>query len=284
MEVASLQISTIFVFLLGGTVAGFIDSIVGGGGLITLPLLSIVLGSGVPAVATNKIGAALTALVALLIYRRNGHFQAREAAAFAISVAVGSFIGSCISPFLPADYLRWALIFVCPFLLYLIWRKDDWIGFSTNQKPETNERTTPFFFSLVFAGIVCGTYDGAFGPGAGTFMLLALLYFARLPLFSSIAASKLANTLSGLTSLVSYASHGYVHWSIGALLAGSMVGGAIVGASFNLRNASKIVRPLLVFAVLLLLCRLLWDALDISMAKKIVFSRSNFSNKVSLVR
>src|SRR5947209_5901322 len=100
--------------LLGaGLLAGFIDSIAGGGGLVTLPTLILIVGPGAQAIGTNKIVGSVAALVALGVYARAGHLQWKRSAAFAFWIGVGSFCGSRVSPLIPPEFFKWLLLVTC---------------------------------------------------------------------------------------------------------------------------------------------------------------------------
>ncbi len=237
--------------VLGGFFAGFVDSIAGGGGLITLPLLALQFGIGPDAIGTNKIIGVSAALVALLVYARKGHLQWRAGAWFVASVGVGSLGGSLLLPHLRQEWIRWLLIGLLPFLLYVIWRKDRWAKISH----KTVHQTKPA--ALIFSGLICGLYDGAIGPAGGTFMFLSLAFWANVPLLSALAIGKLANTVSAGTSLVSYSLQGFVHWQVGALVASGVIVGAFFGARLATKGAEKVVRPALAVVTVLLFLRLM---------------------------
>ena len=242
--------------LLGaGLVAGFVDSIAGGGGLITLPSLMLVVGAGAQAIGTNKIVGATGALVALCVYARRGHMDLSRSIAFAGWIGVGSLLGSRVSPLLPVAAFPVLLGVTCPVLLWIVWRKDLWLSHRepTAQPPPSGwaRLGSP---AVVAAGLACGFYDGAWGPGGGTFMFLSLHFFVQLPLVTALAAAKRANRASALVALASYAQGGYVRWSSGVTLAIGVALGALVGARSASVHAQRIVRPgLAVVAVLLLL-------------------------------
>jgi uncharacterized membrane protein YfcA len=238
-----------------GLVAGFIDSIAGGGGLVTLPALSLAVGPGAHAIGSNKIVGTVGSLIALAVYWKSAKVRLKDGLAFCLCVAGGSYCGSKLSPLLPVETFRWALILLCPFILYIVWNKDRWIRFEARTSAQP-----PFNWKQALAGVACGLYDGAFGPGGGTFMLLALLYAVHLPLWPALALSKLANSFSAGTALVTYGLAGYVHVREGGLVAIGMALGTLIGSKQALKKSSGIVRPMLAFVVSLLLLRLAWDA------------------------
>jgi uncharacterized membrane protein YfcA len=252
------EVTTSLFLVIAGSLAGFIDAIAGGGGLITLPTLSLILGAGLPAIGTNKIGGATAAAMALFIYIRRGHMDLGRSFVFAIWVALGSLAGSRIAPLVPKAWFSGFLIISCPLILWVVYRKDLWVAREAkthvSQRAVWKALTEP---SVVFSGILCGFYDGIWGPGGGTFMFLALVFVARLPLLTALTAAKLANTGSALTALVSYSVGGWVHWREGITIASAMAVGAWFGAHQASRRAAEVVRPVLVIVVSLLVVSLL---------------------------
>lgn len=247
--------------VVAGYAAGLIDSMAGGGGLITLPVLSLRLGPGAHAIGSNKIVGVSAALVALIVYARAGHFRWKNGLLFCVCVMFGSAIGSHLSPYCPVEVFRWLLIALAPVILWIVWRKDRWVEVELRVHRHDLSQSRGHHLALAVSGLACGFYDGAFGPGGGTFMFLALLFVVRMPLMTALATSKLANTISAGTALVSYAAGGYVHWLEGTLVAVGISVGAWQGSRWASRKSTAIVRPMLLVAVVLLLAKLLFEAL-----------------------
>jgi uncharacterized membrane protein YfcA len=247
------------ILIMTGILSGFVDSIAGGGGLINLPILSLLLEPGPVAIGTNKIAGAVAAFVALLVFIRRGHMDTKKSIAFTGWIAIGSLCGSQVAPLLPTHVFKWLLAATCPIILWVVWKKDLWVkkellAHSLHSPSKWSPLGTR---SIILSGFGCGFYDGVWGPGGGTFMFLSLLFFAELPLLTALAAAKLANTCSASVALISYAAGGFVHWTEGALLALGITVGAFFGASHATQRASKIVRPVLAFVVVLLLIKVL---------------------------
>ena len=240
-----------YLLTLMGFLTGLIDSVVGGGGLISLPTLSIAISPGPHAIGTNKIVGAVGAGIALIVYARKGHVKWRDGIAFCIVCAAGSFLGSSLAPYAPKEFFRYLMIFMCPVILYIVWNKD---RFFKERENFIKPHAGIFFLSAVASGF----YDGFFGPGGGTFMFLALFLGTGYPMLTAIAISKLANTLSASTALATYAANGFVHWKEGVVMAFGMAIGAYVGATYATKSAAKIVRPMLIFIVVLLMVKLIW--------------------------
>jgi uncharacterized membrane protein YfcA len=243
---------TIVWLIAAGLVAGFIDSIAGGGGLITLPTLAAVVGPGADAIGTNKIVGTAGALAALIVYAHRGHVDWSRAISFSLWVAIGSFAGSRVEPLIPTRWFGYFLAATCPLILWVVWQKDLWI-----QREGGSPTHAKSGIALAAAGIGCGFYDGVWGPGGGTFMFLSLFFFAKLPLLVAIAASKVANTASAGTSLVSYWLQGRVHPIEGLIMGAGIALGGLVGANHATTRAARIVRPILVVVVGLLIVKLL---------------------------
>jgi uncharacterized membrane protein YfcA len=236
-----------FIFL-----AGFIDSIAGGGGLITIPVLTLIVGPGAIAIGTNKILGLVSAGAALLVYMRKGHLRLKGSAAFLISLAAGTFTGSQVAMILPLAIFKWLLLGVCPVILFITLRRDSFI--TRDHAPGGAEIAPHWVLGLL--GFMCGFYDGSFGPGGGTFMFLSLAGWGGFPILAALATSKLANTLSAGCALISFAHNRSVVWDVGLKLSAFSVAGALLGSSFASARAKQVVRPVLVVVVLLLLAKL----------------------------
>jgi uncharacterized membrane protein YfcA len=237
--------------ILFGCLAGFVDSIAGGGGLITLPVLSHYLGNWAESIGTNKIVGTTAAATALFVYLRVSKIALEPVILFSLWISLGSFLGSLCAPHFPVPVFRILLLLTCPLILLLIWNRSMWLHTHTDHKAS--------LVSIGISGFCCGFYDGIWGPGGGTFMLLALLFFVRLPLISALVGSKLANTISALTGLIGYGAQGYVHWKEGFLMALGVALGAFIGAKVASKQAEKIVKPILTLVVILLITRLLFQ-------------------------
>ena len=249
----------LFLTLLTGLCAGFIDSIAGGGGLITVPFFTLFFGPGPHAIGTNKMSATVGATMALAVYFRKGHMDAKRSWIFAFWVGLGSLLGSRTAPLVPLQAFKWFLVVSCPLILWIVWNKDLWVD--QELKAHTHPNRKWHFLGepkVILSGLLCGFYDGIWGPGGGTFMFLSLLFFAKLPLFAAIAASKLANSCSALVAVISYASGGYVHFAEGAAMACGVGVGAFCGAQFATKRATRVIRPVLAIVAGLLVLKLFY--------------------------
>ncbi len=189
--------------------------------------------------------------MALFVYAKQGHLKWREGLSFSIVCALGSYGGSSMAPYVSKEFFRYLMIVMCPVILWIVFNKERFF-----KEHENFVRPHPILFFL--SAICSGFYDGFFGPGGGTFMFLSLFLGTGLPLLPSIAISKLANTFSASTALVTYSLNGFVHWKEGFIMATGMAIGSYIGATHATKSAAKIVRPMLIFIVLLLMIKLIF--------------------------
>jgi uncharacterized protein len=253
-----MEISHVLTSITTGCIAGLIDAIAGGGGLITLPVLFLLMGAGAEAVATNKINGTVAALVAFLVYRRGGHFVGRPSLIFASWIAVGSLAGSLITGHIPPHWFAWMFFVTGPMVLFLVYRRDFWVRQPHSIRSVASLQSMGWFEPrFVAGGLVCGLYDGVWGPGGGTFMFLTLFFFGRLDLMHALTATKFVNFVSAGTALGSFSAQGLVVWAPGLLMATGIAVGAFLGSNLANRQASRVVRPVLAIVVVLLAAKVL---------------------------
>jgi len=242
----------VLMLFLASFFAGFVDSIAGGGGLITIPAMLI---AGIPpleSIATNKLQSQFGSASATIAYARRGHVNLRKQLPMAAMSLLGGAIGAILASMVPAKWLAAAI----PFLLIAIA-----VFFAV--KPNLNDsdshqRVTPFVFGLTVVPLV-GLYDGVFGPGAGSFYMLGFVLLAGFGMLKATAHTKLINLGSNFGSFLVFATTGSVLWKIGLLMGVGQFFGAQVGSRMAMRNGAKLIRPLLVLSCLALALKLLAD-------------------------
>jgi uncharacterized protein len=243
--------------IIAGFITGLIDSVAGGGGLIALPSISLVTGPGVEAIATNKIVGCVAALTSFFVYLKNGFQSTRGGWTYALWVGSGAFIGSRLASLVPPHLFVWLLMITCPLVLMIIWQRDFWVKIAKIAPHNSTLLVDDVAMrpAFIFSGFLCGLYDGIWGPGGGTFMLLSLILLVKLPLLPALLISKLANTTSAGVALISFSQMNFVQWSVGLLMAAAAGFGSYVGAEFVSRQAVRVFRPVLTVVVVLLLIR-----------------------------
>jgi hypothetical protein len=232
--------------------AGFVDAIAGGGGLLTVPALLIAGLDPAQAIATNKVQGAVAAASATWTFGRKGLIEWRRAWGFTLVAFASSIAGALCVRFLPRPVLE-ALI---PVLLVAIAL---YFALSRKVKDEDAQaRLSGVAFGLT-APVAVGFYDGIFGPGAGSFYMLAFVTLLGYGVVRATAHTKLVNFASNLGSLLLYAATGAVVWPLGAAMAAASLLGAQIGSRLAMRLGSRIIRPLLVVVSGLMALRLLLD-------------------------
>ena len=236
-----------------GFIAGLVDAIAGGGGLITIPALLAV---GLPphvALGTNKFQSTFGSGSAMLHFIRSGTVNLRQCALGVVWTAVGSGLGAVVVQRLDPGFLR----LVIPYLLlaiagYLLVAPR--LGYE-----DVRPRFTPPFFYFC-CGLVLGFYDGFFGPATGTFWAMALMLGLGQSLTKATAHTKVMNFTSNLVALLFFLAGGAVRFPEGLAMGAGQFLGARLGARLVIKRGFGLIRPLFLTMVLLLSVKLLFDA------------------------
>lgn len=232
-------------------VAGVIDAIAGGGGLLTIPALMAV---GIPplqALATNKLQSSFGTASAVLAFARKGRIDFRRFAKPAMAAFIGSALGAWTLQRVDPAFLAGLI----PVLLILMV-----IYFIVAPKASEEDRHSRLSGgALVGVAAVAGFYDGFFGPGVGSFLTTILVALFGMGLVSATAHTKFLNLASNIAALITLMIGGHVLWTIGLLMAVSSMAGGQVGAHLALRVGGTMIRPLLVVMALALTIKLLAD-------------------------
>lgn len=235
-------------------IGGFIDAIAGGGGLLTMPALLI---CGIPphiALGTNKIGASLGTAVALLNFSAN-HLVKWRMVIYGVGFSLaGSWIGSLLALALPQALLAKILVILLPCAMVVTL-----LPGKSNMAHEAYSSGWQFWLliPLVCAGI--GIYDGFFGPGTGSFLILALHWVLRMQLVAASATAKALNLASNLGASLSFLMHGAIFWPLALIMAACLMLGNWLGSNMAIRVGSKAVRKFLAVSLFLLLATLIWQ-------------------------
>ncbi len=231
-------------------VAGFVDSIAGGGGLITLPVLLLAGASPLEALATNKVQGSFGAATAAGAYARAGHVNLR-AQLPAAGIAFGAGVaGAVLASVIPTDGLRVALPIVLIAIAAFFALKP---GLSDLDRAA---RVGPAMFTAAVVPFI-GFYDGLIGPGAGAFYMIGFVTLAGYGVLKATAHTKLLNFASNVGGLLAFAITGAPWWMIGVAMGCAQVAGAWLGARLAMRVGARLIKPLLVTTSVLLAIRLL---------------------------
>ncbi|GGK16139.1 TSUP family transporter [Luteimonas terricola] len=245
-------IEVLALLALAAFVAGTIDALAGGGGLITIPAL---MAAGVPpvqAIATNKLQSSFGTTSAVLAFARQGRIDFRRflwpaVAAFAGSVG-GAVAVQLVDPFVLAGLVPVLLVAMAAYFL---------LG---PKASEAGTRARLGQAALVTIMFAIGFYDGFFGPGTGSFMATALVALFGMGLVSATAHTKFLNLASNVAALATLIVGGQVLWLVGLVMAVASIAGGQLGAHLALgRAGARLIRPLLVVMSLVLTAKLLLE-------------------------
>jgi uncharacterized membrane protein YfcA len=235
------------VLLLGlaGFVAGWVDAVVGGGGLVQLPALLLGLPGATPAqvLATNKFGSVWGTATASLTYWRRVRPDLRTALPMAAVAYVGAIGGALIGLHIPkALFNPVILVLLVAVGAYTLLRPS--LGAATQLRWSGHRHTV----AAMLTGFVIGVYDGALGPGTGSFMVFALVGLMGYAFLEASAKAKIANLATNLGALTVFVPGGHVVWKVGVVMAAANLVGGWVGARTAVRLGSRFVR--IVFVVI----------------------------------
>jgi uncharacterized membrane protein YfcA len=247
-----LTLHLLLLLLLAGFAAGFIDSIAGGGGMITIPALLLAGFSPADTLGTNKLQSLFGSGSATIAYARGGHVDLSTQGWMAVMSALGGVLGAAAAAYVPGDVLR-AIMPVLLVAIALYFALKPAIGES-----ERHRRVTPFLFGLTVVPAI-GLYDGIFGPGTGSFFMLAFVTLAGYGMLKATAHTKLLNFASNIGAFAVFVVTGNVVWIAGLVMGAGQFVGAQAGSRLAMKNGARIIRPLLVVASIALAIRLMSD-------------------------
>ena len=245
--------------------AGFVDSIAGGGGLISLPAYFAM---GLPphfALATNKFSSSFGTLAAVTKYHRAGTIDLRIGVLSAAGALIGAAIGARIALLLSAATINSAMLIIVPSVMVLFLAKDRLSAWKRwrNTLPSSESEiclklsSRKLVFLSVFTGFVIGTYDGFFGPGTGTFLTIAFSAFIGLDLLQASANARFANLASNVSSLVVFLAAGKVLFPLAIYAAAAGVTGNYIGSMLAIKKGDTIIKPLMTIVLILLLLEII---------------------------
>lgn len=237
-----------FVFL-----AGLVDAIGGGGGLISLPAYLI---AGLPthaAIATNKISSTFGTSLATYRFAKAKLINVKLAIPSVIAAIIGSSIGAKISMLVPEKILSYVLIIILPLAAFFVLNKK-LFNDEGSENVRLDKRT---YLTASLAALIVGIYDGFYGPGTGTFLIIAFTVFAKLNIQTSNAQAKVINLATNVTSLVIFLTNGQGILALGIAAAICNMAGGYLGAGLAMKNGAKIVRPSIIFVLILLVFKVL---------------------------
>ena len=234
--------------------AGTIDTIAGGGGLLTLPAL---IGAGLPphlAMATNKGQSIFGSGTALARFARSHLFDGRRAWVSIVPALAGATLGAGLLILLALERPK----VLNPLIITLLAAVAVFMIFY-RPPHERAPRTHRLIWPAIPIAFLIAFYDGFFGPGTGTFLILAYALVFHDPLDAASANAKLVNFCSNLASMILFAAKGWILWPIALPMAAGQMAGALIGAHITLRKGKRVVRVMTVLVCLALIGKVAWD-------------------------
>ena len=232
-------------------VAGFVDSVAGGGGLITLPIFML---TGLPvhtAIATNKLSAAMGTSASTLKFAKEGFIPLKLSVICIVFALIGSPIGANIALMVSDEKFKIIMLFILPVIaVYVLKSKNMDV-----QRKQYSEVKTAVISACIAFGV--GIYDGFYGPGTGTFLLLVFTGAAKMDTRSASAQTKVINLSSNIAALVTFIIAGNVYYPLGLAAAACSVAGNYLGSGLVVHDGQKIVRPVVLVVLGILFIKIL---------------------------
>ena len=239
--------------------AGFVDSIAGGGGLISLPAYLI---AGLPPIvasATNKVSAFMGATVTLINYTRNGFVKFKIAIPCSFLALVCAGFGAKIQTLIPENFLKIFMLIALPITLIIILNKK-----SLEPKDDgiIEIGLKEMLLSLAIASVM-GFYDGIYGPGCGTFLLIAFVNIVRLNIKEANGVAKAINWATNCGSLIYFLSAGKAILLLGIIAGLCNMVGSYIGSNLFAKKGVSIARPIMIVVMIIFIIKILLELLHV---------------------
>ena len=241
-----LTVKMALIVAVGVFLASFMDAIAGVGGIISVPTYLL---AGVPmhlALGTNKVSSGIGTAVSTARFIKNGYIDWKLGIPSVALALVGSFAGTSIQLMIDEVYLQYLLLIVLPVVAFVVLRQRQF----PEERGEIDRRKQCAIVWL--ASFVVGAYDGFYGPGTGTFLLLIYCNLAKMDVRTAGGNVKLVNLSSNIGAFVTSLRSGQVFLVLGLIGAVTSIAGHYVGSGLAIKNGSKIVRPTVVIVLILL--------------------------------
>jgi len=247
-----LTLATALFLLAASFFAGFIDSIAGGGGLIQLPALLIGLPKSETAevLGTNKLSAVFGTTTAAALYRKQIRPDPKILLAMGVPAFLGSAGGAVLASKIPTSSMRPMVLVLLIIVAIYTWFKPD-LGKFENLRHLPKRRVQ----IAAFAGVVIGFYDGIFGPGTGSFLMLILVASLGYAFITASAIAKVVNVATNVGAIMVFGINGAVLWQIGIILGVANISGAVLGARLAIKGGSTLVRKVFLLVTVALIVK-----------------------------
>lgn len=235
--------------------AGFIDAVGGGGGLISLPAYLL---AGLPyqvAVGCNKLSATCGTVMTTARFLKNGFINFKLAIPAIITAILGSYVGANLMLRMDNSFMENLLLILLPISAAVIMHPKLFRD-NPHKELELNFKT---YFTVIAVALIMGFYDGFYGPGSGTFMIIAFTFFAKMSLPQANAQTKVINLTTNITSLTILLLEGSVLLPLGLAGAVCNMAGSFLGTGIAIKNNTRITRTIILFVMVLLFIKILTE-------------------------
>ena len=247
----------VVILVLTGLAAGFIDAVVGGGGLLQLPVTLLIPGiTPVQALATNKMGSVFGTTTSAVTFYRRVHPDLRTALPMAAVALVASGAGAAAAASLPASVFKPIIVVALIVVLVFTVAKP-----SLGQSTALRHTGARHYGLAAVLGMVIGFYDGVMGPGTGSFLIIGLVSLLGYSFLAASAKAKIVNLATNLGAIAVFAAHGSVLWGLGLVLGLSNMAGGYIGARTAVARGNGFIRVVFFTVVTVLIVKLGWDVL-----------------------
>jgi hypothetical protein len=247
-----LTIATALFLLAASFFAGFIDSIAGGGGLIQLPALLIGLPKSDTAevLGTNKLSSIFGTTTAAALYRKQIKPDPKVLIAMGLPALLGSAGGAMLASKIPTSSMRPMVLVLLIVVAVYTWFKPD-LGKFENLRHLPKRRVQV----AALAGVIIGFYDGIFGPGTGSFLMLILVASLGYAFITASAIAKVVNVATNVGAIMVFGINGAVIWQIGIIMGVANISGAVIGARLAIKGGSTLVRKVFLIVTVALIVK-----------------------------
>ncbi|GAA1344679.1 sulfite exporter TauE/SafE family protein [Arthrobacter roseus] len=247
-----ITLATLLLVVIAGFVAGWVDAVVGGGGLIQLPALLMVPGiSPIQALATNKLGSIFGTTTSAVTYFRRARPDLRTALPMAGVALVGSLGGAFMALSLPQSVFK-PIIVVALILVAIFTAFRPTVGTLTQLRHKGRRH---YWIAALIGGVI-GFYDGLIGPGTGSFLVIAMVTLLGYNFLASSAKAKIVNMFTNAGALMLFIPSGTVLWSLGLILGAANMLGGYLGARMAITRGSRFIRIIFLTVVTVLIISL----------------------------
>ncbi|MDN5804816.1 MAG: TSUP family transporter [Microlunatus sp.] len=257
MEALQISTVTVVVLVLAAFTAGWVDAVVGSGGLIQLPALLIALPDSTPPASilgTNKVSSVWGTATSSVLYAIKIRPDWRSVLPLVAGSATGSALGAQTARFLPREYFTPIVLAALVAVGIYTWRRPE-LGLISQRKHVGRRH----YLLTLAIGLGVGFYDGILGPGTGSFFLILLVGVLGWGFLDASAQAKIANLVTNLSAIAVFAAHGSVLWKLGLMMGAANMAGGFLGARTAISRGNSFVRKVFLLVVAALVVRLGYD-------------------------